>query len=31
MGAYLFYMLERKSQADKYNRFIAETDEGKTN
>lgn len=29
MGAYLFYMLERKSQSDKYNRFIAETDEGK--
>lgn len=29
MGAYLFYMLERKSQADNYNRFIAETDEGK--
>lgn len=29
MGAYLFFKLARKKQADEYNRFIAETEEGK--
>jgi len=29
MGAYLFFKLARKTQADKFNKFIAETEEGK--
>lgn len=29
MGAYLYFKLARKNQADEYNKFIAETEEGK--